>query len=52
MFKIHFNFSDDKAGENDVSCTEEPNWDDEDAIVTNLTVVFVVGIEDPVRPEV
>lgn len=31
---------------------QEPNWDDEDNIVNNLTCLCVVGIEDPVRPEV
>ena len=30
----------------------EPNWDDEAKIVDNLTCVCIVGIEDPVRPEV
>jgi len=30
----------------------EPDWDDEDRIVSNLTCVCIVGIEDPVRPEV
>ena len=29
-----------------------PNWDDEAKIVDNLTCVCIVGIEDPVRPEV
>ncbi|KAM7539761.1 hypothetical protein Aperf_G00000043825 [Anoplocephala perfoliata] len=31
---------------------KEPNWDDEDSILNNLTCIGVVGIEDPVRPEV
>jgi len=30
----------------------EPDWDDEDDIVSGLTCIAVVGIEDPVRPEV
>lgn len=30
----------------------EPNWDDEAHILTGLTCIAVVGIEDPVRPEV
>lgn len=30
----------------------EPNWDDEANILTGLTCIGVVGIEDPVRPEV
>lgn len=28
------------------------NWDDEAAIVSNLTLIGIVGIQDPVRPEV
>uniref|UniRef100_A0A8C7YH40 Calcium-transporting ATPase n=1 Tax=Oryzias sinensis TaxID=183150 RepID=A0A8C7YH40_9TELE len=30
----------------------EPNWDNENDILDNLTCIVVVGIEDPVRPEV
>ncbi|XP_046881005.1 plasma membrane calcium-transporting ATPase 2-like isoform X1 [Hypomesus transpacificus] len=30
----------------------EPNWDAENDILNNLTCICVVGIEDPVRPEV
>lgn len=30
----------------------EPDWDDEAQILTALTCISVVGIEDPVRPEV
>ena len=30
----------------------EPQWDEEEKIVDNMTCVCVVGIEDPVRPEV
>ena len=30
----------------------EPNWEDEDSIIRNLTCLCIVGIEDPVRPEV
>uniref|UniRef100_H3C883 Calcium-transporting ATPase n=1 Tax=Tetraodon nigroviridis TaxID=99883 RepID=H3C883_TETNG len=30
----------------------EPNWDNEGHILTGLTCIAVVGIEDPVRPEV
>ncbi|CAB3242772.1 unnamed protein product [Arctia plantaginis] len=41
-----------KAEINQVHIDQEPNWDDEDNIVNNLTCVCVVGIEDPVRPEV
>lgn len=31
---------------------DEPNWEDEANTVNNLTCICVVGIEDPVRPEV
>ncbi|XP_073998865.1 plasma membrane calcium-transporting ATPase 3 isoform X4 [Rhodnius prolixus] len=41
-----------KAEINQVHIDGEPNWDDEEYIVNNLTALCVVGIEDPVRPEV
>ncbi|KAG5830798.1 hypothetical protein ANANG_G00314410 [Anguilla anguilla] len=34
------------------ACEGEPDWDDENGILTALTCLCVVGIEDPVRPEV
>lgn len=37
---------------NEVTSPQEPNWDDEDAIISDLTCLAIVGIEDPVRPEV
>lgn len=37
---------------NEVQIESEPNWDDEDSIVSRLTCLCIVGIEDPVRPEV
>lgn len=39
-------------GYRDLPCDPEPDWDNEAEIVTDLTCVAVVGIEDPVRPEV
>lgn len=30
----------------------EPDWDNENEILSRLTCVCIVGIEDPVRPEV
>ncbi|XP_055015779.1 plasma membrane calcium-transporting ATPase 3b [Boleophthalmus pectinirostris] len=36
----------------DLSPNPEPDWDNEAEIVTELTCITVVGIEDPVRPEV
>lgn len=41
-----------KAQVNEVHVDGEPNWEDEEYIVSNLTCLAVVGIEDPVRPEV
>jgi magnesium-transporting ATPase (P-type) len=29
-----------------------PDWDNEDKIISGLTCIAIVGIEDPVRPEV
>lgn len=31
---------------------EEPDWDNESEIISNMTCLCLVGIEDPVRPEV
>ncbi|KAL7671760.1 hypothetical protein ACOME3_006663 [Neoechinorhynchus agilis] len=36
----------------DLSIANEPNWDDEAATVSGLTLLCLCGIEDPVRPEV
>nr|XP_050867407.1 plasma membrane calcium-transporting ATPase 2 isoform X2 [Vespula vulgaris] len=41
-----------KAEINQVHSDNEPNWEDEENIVNNLTCLGIVGIEDPVRPEV
>ena len=41
-----------KAEMNQVHYDSVPNWDDEAAIISGLTSICVVGIEDPVRPEV
>lgn len=30
----------------------EPNWDDEEHLLEGLTLLGIIGIEDPVRPEV
>lgn len=37
---------------NQVHFDSEPYWEDEDRTISNLTCLCVVGIEDPVRPEV
>jgi calcium-translocating P-type ATPase len=31
---------------------QEPNWDAEDEVILGLTAIAIVGIQDPVRPEV
>ncbi|XP_019360654.1 PREDICTED: plasma membrane calcium-transporting ATPase 2 isoform X4 [Gavialis gangeticus] len=36
----------------DFSSSPEPDWENENDILTDLTCICVVGIEDPVRPEV
>ncbi|KAI9565770.1 hypothetical protein GHT06_009563 [Daphnia sinensis] len=41
-----------EAENNQIHYDSEPNWDDEDAIINNLTCILIVGIEDPIRPEV
>ncbi|XP_014227318.1 plasma membrane calcium-transporting ATPase 2 isoform X1 [Trichogramma pretiosum] len=41
-----------KAEINQVHIDSDPNWEDEANIVANLTCLGIVGIEDPVRPEV
>ncbi|XP_043603212.1 plasma membrane calcium-transporting ATPase 3 isoform X5 [Bombus pyrosoma] len=41
-----------KAEINQVHIDNDPNWEDEENIVNNLTCLCIVGIEDPVRPEV
>ena len=38
------------AGEGEIASS--PDWDDEEGVVTDLTCIGIVGIEDPVRPEV
>lgn len=41
-----------KPGTNDILYEGEPDWEDEGAIISDLTCISIVGIEDPVRPEV
>ncbi|XP_056155670.1 plasma membrane calcium-transporting ATPase 3a [Lampris incognitus] len=36
----------------DIPAVPEPDWDNEADILTNLVCIAVIGIEDPVRPEV
>ena len=42
----------DSAATGETQFAEEPDWEKEDEIVSNLTCICIVGIEDPVRPEV
>ena len=37
---------------NQYQIQDEPSWDEEDLVVSDLTCLAIVGIEDPVRPEV
>uniref|UniRef100_A0A183BP50 Calcium-transporting ATPase n=1 Tax=Globodera pallida TaxID=36090 RepID=A0A183BP50_GLOPA len=41
-----------KVDENQLSFGGEIDWDDENAVVSDLTVIAIVGIQDPVRTEV
>uniref|UniRef100_A0A8C4N8K0 Calcium-transporting ATPase n=1 Tax=Eptatretus burgeri TaxID=7764 RepID=A0A8C4N8K0_EPTBU len=36
----------------DIAAKSEPDWDNENEVISNLTFLAVVGIEDPIRPEV
>lgn len=36
----------------EASAEIEPDWENEGEVLSNLTCIGVVGIEDPVRPEV
>ena len=37
---------------NEIQMDGEPDWEDEDTIISRLTCLAIIGIEDPVRPEV
>lgn len=51
MVKLNVAIS-DKSADNETQIDDEPDWEKEDDIVQGLTCICVVGIEDPVRPEV
>ncbi|PIO66498.1 hypothetical protein TELCIR_11788 [Teladorsagia circumcincta] len=38
------------VGENQIAYTGQPDWDNEDGILSELTAIAIVGIQDPVRP--
>ncbi|KAI6227302.1 Calcium-transporting ATPase [Aphelenchoides fujianensis] len=40
------------AEENEINYGGDIDWEDEDKVVCDLTAVAIVGIQDPVRPEV
>ena len=40
------------AATNEVGVNGEPDWEDEDFIFKDMTLIGIAGIEDPVRPEV
>ncbi|MCP9265526.1 Plasma membrane calcium-transporting ATPase 3 [Dirofilaria immitis] len=42
----------DNVQENQIRSVKEIDWDNEDAVVNDLTAIAIVGIQDPVRPEV
>ncbi|KER32593.1 hypothetical protein T265_01286 [Opisthorchis viverrini] len=45
-------FDSSSSSPNDMVVKSEPNWDDEDHLLEGLTCLAIIGIEDPVRPEV
>lgn len=53
---IYFEFFRDyvprDAASNQVEYDGQVNWDDENSCQTGLTCIGIVGIQDPVRPEV
>jgi len=52
MALAYRDFVKDYPSTNDTLIHSEPNWEDESSIVNKLTLLSIVGIEDPVRPEV
>uniref|UniRef100_A0A0R3RZZ7 Calcium-transporting ATPase n=1 Tax=Elaeophora elaphi TaxID=1147741 RepID=A0A0R3RZZ7_9BILA len=44
--------SSEAAAENDTVYEGEIDWEDEEAIRMEMTVIAIIGIQDPVRPEV
>ncbi|XP_042229186.1 plasma membrane calcium-transporting ATPase 3-like isoform X2 [Homarus americanus] len=40
------------ANMNQTEISQAPQWEEEDTVVSNLTLLAIVGVEDPVRPEV
>ncbi|XGW27763.1 hypothetical protein V3C99_007945 [Haemonchus contortus] len=40
------------VGENQIAYTGQIDWDNEDGVLSDLTAIAIMGIQDPVRPEV
>ncbi|KAE9553498.1 hypothetical protein FO519_003290 [Halicephalobus sp. NKZ332] len=40
------------AAENEVSISKQPDWENEEEVREGMTAIAVIGIQDPVRPEV
>ncbi|CAI5448926.1 unnamed protein product [Caenorhabditis angaria] len=41
-----------KTSDNQIVYTGEPDWENEELIVGDMTAIAILGIQDPVRPEV
>lgn len=41
-----------KTEDNQIAYNSEPDWDNEEQIVGDMTAIAILGIQDPVRPEV
>lgn len=39
-----------KVEENQIAFSSEPDWENEEFIVGDMTAIAIVGIQDPVRP--
>ena len=50
--KYSLSSSDAVTERGEVELNNEQAWDDENSVVSHLVCIGIVGIEDPVRPEV
>ncbi|CAP24273.1 LOW QUALITY PROTEIN: Protein CBR-MCA-3 [Caenorhabditis briggsae] len=41
-----------KTSDNQIAYSSEPDWENEESIVGDMTAIAILGIQDPVRPEV
>jgi len=53
-WNLSFSVHADNASSREASVSEsgEPDWNNEDDIIEHLVCIAIVGIEDPLRPEV